>query len=197
MGVKLNKKQTVSLQKNTKFALLGLGWDANRKGGYNLDLDLTLFLVNANGVCEEAEDMIFYNNYDGPNGCVHHTGDDRTGDSSSDGDDEQIQIDFDKVPDRIEAMYAVVTIDRAEARRQVFKDANRAYVRVCKTEKFNATEGDEEVMYDMTKEFTYSTGMVAAKIYRNGRGWAFEALGEEFDGGLYTMCKRFGIEVDD
>ncbi len=57
---------------------------------------------------ENDEDFIFYNNLKHPSGAVEHLGDNRTGDG--DGDDEEILVDFSKMPNTIEKIAVTVTI---------------------------------------------------------------------------------------
>lgn len=89
MAVNLSKGQRVSLDKSVTLARIGLGWDTNRyDGGSDFDLDASVFLLGANGKVLRDEDFVFYNNLNGRNGAVVHTGDNRTGEG--DGDDEAI-----------------------------------------------------------------------------------------------------------
>ena len=53
-----------------------------------------------------------------PSEAVKHMGDNLTGEGE--GDDEQIQIDLDKIPGNIEKIAFTVTIYEAEQRRQNF-----------------------------------------------------------------------------
>ena len=63
MAVNLQKGQRVSLDKGMTMALIGLGWDSNRyDGGYDFDLDVSAFLLGADGKVARDEDFIFYNN---------------------------------------------------------------------------------------------------------------------------------------
>lgn len=202
MGVQLKKKQSISLRKNIACALCGLGWDAQKVPGKPaLDFDLSLFLLGDDMKVPDSNFMIFYNQLEDVNNgkvYVHHAGDDRTGDNSDDGDDEQIKIDLSNVPNVIKNIMVIVTISDAEKRRQVLKDAQRAYVRVCSTQNMEDTDGNEEVSIDLTDELGYETGIVAARIYRDEKGfWSFENVSEGFNGGLEELCDRYGVIVDD
>ncbi len=118
MAINLQKGQRVSLDKTMKFALVGLGWDTNRyDGGHDFDLDASVFMLGENGKLLRDEDFVFYNNLNGRDGAVVHTGDNLTGDG--DGDDEVIIINFDKIPSEIKKLAVCVTIHDAEARRVV------------------------------------------------------------------------------
>ncbi len=81
MAINLTKGQRVSLDDSMKLALVGLGWDTNRyDGGYDFDLDASAFLLGENGKLMRDEDFVFYNNLNGRDGAVIHTGDNTTGD---------------------------------------------------------------------------------------------------------------------
>ena len=76
MAVNLSKGQRVSLDKSVTLARIGLGWDTNKyDGGSDFDLDASVFLLGANGKVLRDEDFVFYNNLNGRNGAVVHTGD--------------------------------------------------------------------------------------------------------------------------
>ncbi len=97
-SISLKKGQKVDLTKTNpglSKVLVGLGWDTNRYDGQNdFDLDVSIFLVGANGKVSGAEDFVFYNNPKGANGAVEHLGDNRTGEGE--GDDEAIKVDLKK-----------------------------------------------------------------------------------------------------
>ena len=116
MGVNLSKGQRVSLDKNMTMALVGLGWDPNQyDGGFDFDLDASAFLLGKNGKVLKDEDFVFYGNQNARNGAVMSMGDDTSGGNSEDGDDEQIFIDFTKVPPEIEKIAITVTIYDSDA----------------------------------------------------------------------------------
>lgn len=127
MAINLQKGQRVSLDNSMKLALVGLGWDTNRyDGGSDFDLDASAFLLGENGKLLRDEDFVFYNNLNGRDGAVVHTGDNLTGDG--DGDDEVIMIDFSKIPSEIKKIAICVTIHDAEARHQNFGQVSNAYI---------------------------------------------------------------------
>ncbi len=75
-SISLKKGQKVDLTKTNpglSKVLVGLGRDTNRYDGQNdFDLDVSIFLVGANGKVSGAEDFVFYNNPKGANGAVEH-----------------------------------------------------------------------------------------------------------------------------
>ncbi|MCI8629948.1 MAG: TerD family protein [Firmicutes bacterium] len=194
MGINLSKGQRVNLEKSMTLALVGLGWDTNQyDGGYDFDLDAAAFLLGENGKVLKDEDFVFYNNLDGRNGAVVHTGDNLTGEGE--GDDEVILIDFTKVPDEIKKIAITVTIHEAVQRGQNFGQVSNAYVRVARRSNKDDMTGIEELKYDLMEEFSIETAIVVCEIYRHGNDWKFNAVGSGYQGGLEALCRSFGINV--
>ena len=192
MGINLSKGQRIDLTKTnpglTK-VIVGLGWDTNRyHGGYDFDLDASAFLTDSNSRVINDHDFIFYNNLVHPSGAVEHTGDNRTGEG--DGDDEQIKIDFSKVPSHVDWIAITVTIHDAEARNQNFGQVSNAFARVVDEE-----SGREILRFDLGEDFSVETAVVICELYRHNGDWKFNAVGSGFAGGLAALCRNFGLEV--
>lgn len=192
MGINLSKGQRIDLTKTNpglKKGIIGLGWDTNKySGGYDFDLDASAFLVGADGKVKNENDFIFYNNLQGGNGSIVHTGDNRTGEGE--GDDEQIIIEFDKVPSHIDKIAITVTIHDAPQRAQNFGQVSNAFVRLV-----DEDTNEEILRYDLAEEFSIETAVVFCELYRSGSDWKFNAIGSGFQGGLHALCTNYGLEV--
>ena len=194
MAINLQKGQRVSLDNSMKLALVGLGWDTNRyDGGFDFDLDASAFLLGENGKLLRDEDFVFYNNLNGRDGAVVHTGDNLTGDG--DGDDEVIMIDFSKIPSEIKKSAICVTIHDAEARRQNFGQVSNAYIRIAKLSDEFDTVGEPVLKFDLEEEFSIETALVVAEIYFKNGEWKFNAVAAGYQGGLEAICRSFGANV--
>lgn len=192
MTINLSKGQRIDLTKTNPGltrVIIGLGWDTNRyDGGHAFDLDASAFLTDKNGKCTQDLDFIFYNNLRHPSGSVEHTGDNRTGEG--DGDDEQIRIDFSKVPANIERIAITVTIHDAEMRNQNFGQVSNAFARVI-----NEDTNQELMRYDLGEDFSVETAVVICELYKHNGDWKFNAVGSGFSGGLAALCRNFGLDV--
>ena len=194
MAVNLSKGQKISLDKGMTLALVGLGWDTNRySGGAEFALDASAFLLGANGKVRKDEDFIFYGNLKSADGSVTHTGDNRTGEGE--GDDEVLYIDFTKVPADVERIAITVTIYEAQERGQNFGQVSNAYVRLARRSSENDSVGTEELRYDLGEDFSVETALVVCELYRSGATWKFNAVGAGYQGGLYALCKAYGVNV--
>ena len=191
MAISLTKGQSVSLSKtdpSLKNILVGLGWDARSTDGQDFDLDASVFMATENAKVPSDSYFIFYNQLVSPCGGVEHTGDNLTGDG--DGDDESVIVRLDKVESNIKSLFITVTIHDAEARRQNFGQVSNAFVRIV-----NNDTGDEIVRFDLSEDYSTETAMVFGEIYRHNGEWKFRAIGQGYAGGLYALCKQYGVNV--
>lgn len=186
---KVTKGQKVSLEKSMKMALVGLGWNTH------LDLDVSAFCLGANGLCSNDQDFVFYGNLTHPSGAVYSKGDTQGDDvdENDDGDQEQIYIEFNKVPAYVEKIVVAVTIYDKGA---TFGEVSNAYVRVAKVQSASDEIGETVIEYDLEEEFSTETAVLAAEIFRSGNEWKFGALGQGVEGGLAAVCANFGIDAE-
>lgn len=192
MAITLVKGQKIDLTKGNpglKKVIIGLGWDTNKySGGFDFDLDASVFLVGSNGKTNHDEDFIFYNNLEGRNKAVVHVGDNRTG--LGDGDDEQIVVTFGQMPTDVERIAVTVTIHEAIERSQNFGQVSNAYVHVL-----NEETGEEILRYDLGEDFSIETALVVCELYKHQGEWKFSAVGSGFQGGLAALCRNYGLDV--
>lgn len=174
--VDLSKGQKVTLTKEGGERLtlirMGLGWDPVRKAGLfgsrevQIDLDASAVMF-AGG---QPADVVFYNHLRSDDGSVQHSGDNRTG--QGEGDDEVIMVDLPRVPVHVDTIVFIVTSYEGHT----FEQVQNAFTRLV----------DHTTNAELAR-FTLSggkgpqhqhTGMVMAKVYRQGQDWKLQALGE-------------------
>jgi tellurium resistance protein TerD len=192
MAVSLSKGQKVDLTKTNPGLMnvvIGLGWDINKyDGGNDFDLDSSVFLLGENGKVSNETDFVFYNNPQGANGAVVHTGDNRSG--AGEDDDEQIKINLTGLPANIHRIAFTITIHDAEGRNQNFGQVSDSYVRI-----FNETSGEELIRYDLGEDFSIETAIVVGELYRHNNEWKFNAIGSGYQGGLAALATDFGLRI--
>ena len=190
MVVSLAKGQRVSLEKvapGLTEIFVGLGWDTKvTDGGFDYDLDASLFLLGSNEKLISDNHFIFYNNLTSPDPdkSVEHTGDNLTGDG--DGDDEVIKINLQKVPSDVQKIVVVVTIHDAEQRSQNFGQVDNAYVRIV-----DSKTNVEAARFDLTEDCSVETAMIMAELYRKNGEWRVNAVGAGYQGGLQALLDRY------
>ena len=209
MALNLNKGSKFNLSKDApklKIAGIGLGWDPNEEeNGPDFDLDVSAFLLSANGKVPADEYVVFYGSelvMDSPQGKRPYSGDtsvlgavDAIDGTESDGeDDEDMRIYFDKVWEGVEQIVITVSItkypnDKKKDNRtllQNFGMVNDCYIRVWDDE-----TGFEILRYYLNEQFINEDALVFGKFIRVGSSWEFVATGEKHTGSLNKLIELF------
>ncbi|NJK38973.1 MAG: TerD family protein [Oscillatoriales cyanobacterium RM2_1_1] len=188
MAINLKKGDRISLTKEAPGltqAKVGLGWDVNATDtGSAFDLDVSVFMLGANGKIPDERYFVFYNNLQSLDGSVQSMGDSRTGEGS--GDDETITVDLPKVNSAIQEMLFVVTIHEAETRRQNFGQIRNAYIRID-----DAMTQSEVVLYDLDEDFSRETAVEFGRLYMKDGEWRFQAVGQGYNSGLASFVEKY------
>lgn len=182
MSVSLSKKQSVSLTKTNpglQNIFMGLGWDAAKpKGGFfskffssneteDIDLDASCLMFDSN---KKLVDTVWFCQLKSVDGSIYHSGDNRTG--AGDGDDEVININLAKVPEKVTTLVFVITSFTG----QTFNEIDSATCRVV-----NKDNNKEVVTYTLSEKGK-NTAQIMAKVYRDNGEWHIQAIGEPTDG---------------
>ncbi|MEV1133935.1 TerD family protein [Rhodococcus coprophilus] len=170
--VSLVKGQKVTLRKEGGVALtylrMGLGWDPIEKRGLfgnrsaDVDLDASAVLFADHNIV----DVAYYGQLQSKDGSVQHQGDNLTGEGA--GDDEVVLVDLTRIPAHITTVMFVVTSYKGHS----FEQVQNAFCRLV-----DGTTNAELARYTMQGGMPF-TGMVMAKVYREGNSWKLQAIGE-------------------
>ncbi len=164
---------------------VGLGWDTNQSDtGQDFDLDASAFILDENKKILSDEYFVFYNNLKSPDEAVEHTGDNLTGEG--DGDDECIRIDLSKINSRATEICFVVTIHKADERRQNFGQVRNSFIRIYKT-----NTGEEIAKYELEEDFSVETAVEFGRLYKRNGTWKFEAVGIGYKQGLESFLNKY------
>ena len=198
MAISLSKGQKVSLTKEKpglSEIFVGLGWDeVKQKKGFfsnlingtpqDIDCDASVYLLE-NGKLKSDNDVVFFNNLTHYSGAVTHHGDNLTG--GGDGDDEQVSINLKKVPASINKIVIAVNIYKGKERKQHFGLVENAFIRVV-----DKSNNSELCRYNLTDDYSGSTGVIFGEVYRDGDEWKFNAVGEGIQASyINDISKRF------
>lgn len=208
MAISLQKGQGVSLKKSENElseVTIGLGWDVNDEGigGFlgkllakkpeEYDLDAVAFLLDVNGkVVDLGEsgdkggptlkngDVIFFNSMTHKTGAIWLTGDNRTG--AGDGDDEQIVVKLDQLPQQYKKVLFVVQIYQGIKKNQNFSKIKNAFIRAV--DKNNR----EMCRFNLSGDTTYANcrSLLFAELDRQGSEWKFNAIGKPYPGDSFV-----------
>lgn len=188
MTINLKKGEGINLSKESpglKKAGVGLGWDVNASDtGDQFDLDVSVFMLGANGKIPSEKFFVFYNNLESADGAVMSSGDSRTGKGS--GDDETIRIDLEKVDSSIQEIVFIVTIFQAEARRQNFGQVRNSFIRI-----YDETTQTEITRYELEEDFARETAIEIGRLSKSGNEWQFLAVGQGYNSDLESFVAQY------
>lgn len=199
--VNLSKKgATISLSKaasdsgiaNLKRLVVGLNWNTNKyDGGYDFDLDTSVFLRGEDGKVRSEAGFVFYGNLKAPG--VEHMGDNKSGGKGTSewGDSENIVIDLSQIDPNDKYITFVTTIHMAAQRNQRFGMVEDANVRIM-----DADTGIEIIHVDITEDFSVETALVVGELYRHDGGWKFKNISSGYEVGLEKICADYGLQVE-
>lgn len=190
--INLVKGQKVDLTKanpRLNVVTVGLGWDPvqSNKGLFkkmftNIDCDASVFMLK-NDRLESAKDIISFTRLKSKCGSVQHSGDNLTG--KGDGDDEQIVVRLQEVPETFNRLVFVVNIFGAKLKKQHFGLIQNAYIRIF-------DEQNDLVRFNLSDDYTNQTALIVGEIYRHQGEWKFNAVGTgTTDKNIDELAKRY------
>ena len=141
----------------------------------NIDCDAWLALLE-DGKLKDKKNVVYYRNKDliiSGKSVIHHHGDNLTGDG--DGDDEQITINLDELPERFDSIVIGVTIYRGKEKNQSFGCIKNTFIRVVDTHNdFEICRFNQSEMAENKDAITF----IPCKLYKDKGEWQFKAIGE-------------------
>jgi len=199
LAVSLRKGQKVDLTKTNKGLqniMVGLGWDPIEpkkgfwsnlfsSGNQEIDCDASVLLLDSVGKLRQLEHVVYYDQLKSPCGSVRHQGDNITGDGE--GDDEQISIALNQIPQNIHRLVFIVNIYDGQKRKQDFGLIQNAFIRVV-----NPESNQELLRFNLTENYAGKTALIVGEVFRQDNEWHFEAIGQGTnDAMLINVVRRY------
>ncbi|MCZ0899726.1 TerD family protein, partial [Microcoleus sp. HI-ES] len=116
------------------------------------------------------------------------SGDNQTGQTQ--GDDETIDVNLEKVTAAVEEMVFVVTIHDAQAKHQNFSQIRNAFIRL-----YDRETDSELARYDLTEAFSEETAVEFGRLYKKDAAWRFQAVGQGYKAGLQSFVDKYHSEI--
>jgi tellurium resistance protein TerD len=148
---------------------------------------------------DSDDHMIYFKQPVGPNSCVLHSGDNRTG--ISNGDNEVITVDFDKVSSSCtdsDSVMIFVTIFEPDAignpisetkATQNFSMLNNAYINI-----YDEITNELILGYELSSSFKGCTALHVGNFRKNEWGtWNFEIVGVGFNLNILSISKHLKV----
>lgn len=178
----MQKGQKVSLESGgVLFQIKAcLGWNVTNNA---CDVDVSAFLLNANGKVPGDSWFVFYGQEKSPDGSAVFSTD-------SGADREIISIDFKRLNPEIRKIVFVLTIHEAFERHLNFSMLKDAYVRII-----DPASNQELASFQMDEYYSNVTSMMIGEIYKHNNVWKFNAIGNGVAKDLAGLCGLYGVHV--
>lgn len=161
--------------------VVGFGWRLIEGRGPVTELVPSAIVCDESGHALSDEHLVFFNQLATPDGAVTYV---------DGGDEEQIELDLSKVPEKVDKIVFVVYADPDLRNPGNFGAVRGAYVRLADR------SGSELVRYDIEEgSGNEVTAMIFGEVYRHRGAWKVRAVGQGYSTGLTGVAKDFGVAI--
>lgn len=179
-GARFNISQAAP---DLKKMAIALGWLVT-EAGESYEIDVSAFMLGADGQIPNDEYLIFYNNLKSCDGSVLQSIPDK-----NNGNQENKTIYgviLDKIHPEIQEITFAVTIHESQKINANFSNIKSAFIKIC-----NLDTGSELVRYELTENFSRETAVEFGRLYRKSGEWRFQAVGEGYQAGLQSLVDKY------
>ena len=149
--------------------MVGVGWDPD-SGAHNMDVDASVVVLSSDN---SEHDLVYFSNKEHSSGCVIHHGDNLTGESGiQDEDDENISVYLNKVPNQRDKLVFVLNIYNCDDRGQTLDKVKNLYIKL-----YDPDSKKTLIQYRVNGNMGNDTGIVIGMAYRKNGSWTFKAIG--------------------
>ena len=162
---------------------IALGWQVT-EAGQSYDIDVSAFMLGADGKIPNDQYFIFYNNLQSYDSSVLQSIPDPKNRSK---ENKTIYgVILERVNPEIEEITFVVTIHEADQINANFSNIRNSFIKIC-----NLDTGTELVRYELTENFSRETAVEFGRLYRKNGEWRFQAVGEGYQAGLQSFVDKY------
>ncbi|MEY8235530.1 TerD family protein [Lachnospiraceae bacterium 66-29] len=179
---KIQKGQKIALDPSRQVRKIQvcLGWNVTNP---QCDLDVSAFILGANGKVLGDDWFVFYGQEDSPDRSVHFSLSNHT-------DREYISVDFGRLNPAAAKIVFVLTINEAFTHKLNFSMVKDAYIRIL-----NAENHQELVSFQMTDYYPNVISMMIGEIYLYHGTWKCNAIGNGVARDLEGLCQLYGVQT--
>jgi len=186
MAMQLSKGERFNISKEApdlKKMAIALGWQVT-EAGQSYDIDVSAFMLGADGKVPNDKYFIFYNNLQSCDGSVLQS----IPEKNNRGQENKTiyGVILDKINPQIEEITFAVTIHEAEKINANFSNIKSAFIKIC-----NLDTGIELVRYELKENFTRETAVEFGRLYRKNGEWKFQAVGQGYQAGLQSFVDKY------
>ena len=121
-----------------------------------------------------------------PDFSVHGSIDDTSGEVSEGGDDENMNIDLNRVSKDIKEIIIVASIYEYDVRNQNFGQVDDSYISI-----YDEISNTELYKFELNEDYSICTAIEFCRIYRRGVDWKVQAIGKGHPDGLNSLVSKY------
>ncbi|MEG5057225.1 TerD family protein [Microcoleus sp. A2-C5] len=184
--MQLSKGERFNISKEApdlKKMAIALGWQLT-EAGKSYEIDVSAFMLGADGKVPNDKYLIFYNNLQSSDGSVLQS----IPENNNPGKENKTiyGVILEKVNPEIVEITFVVTIHEAQKVNANFSNIINSFVKIV-----NLDTGIELVRYELKENFTRETAIEFGRLYRKNGEWRFQAVGEGYQAGLQSFVDKY------
>ncbi|MEG4457237.1 TerD family protein [Microcoleus sp. N9_A1] len=162
---------------------IALGWQVTETG-QSYEIDVSAFMLGADGKLPNDKYFIFYNNLQSCDGSVVQS----IPDKNNRGQENKsiYGVILEKINPEIEEITFAVTIHEADKIKASFSNIKNAFIKLT-----NLDTGSELVRYELKENFSRETAVEFCRLYRKNGEWRFQAVGEGYQAGLQSLVDKY------
>ncbi|WP_333345972.1 TerD family protein [Microcoleus sp. LAD1_D1] len=162
---------------------IALGWQMT-EAGQSYEIDVSAFMLGADGKLPNDKYFIFYNNLQSCDGSVLQS----ISDKNNRGQENKsiYGVILEKINPEIEEITFAVTIHKADKIKANFSNIKNSFIKIC-----NVDTGNELVRYELKDNFSRETAVEFGRLYRKNGEWRFQAGGEGYQAGLQSLVDKY------
>ncbi len=186
MATQLTKGERFNISQEApdlKKMAIALGWQVT-EAGQSYDIDVSAFMLGADGKIPNDQYFIFYNNLQSFDGSVLQSiPENPTGDREH---KTIYGVILDRVNPEIQEITFVVTIHEAQKINANFSKIKNAFIKIS-----NLDTGSQLVRYELKENFSLETAIEFGRLYRKNGEWRFQAVGQGYQAGLQSFVDKY------
>lgn len=121
-----------------------------------------------------------------PDFSIHGSVDDTSGNVSDGGDDENLNIDLNKISHLVKEIVIVASIYEYDIRNQNFGQVDDSYISI-----YDENSNSELYKYELNEDFSICTAIEFCRIYKRGSEWKVQATGIGHKDGLNNLVSKY------
>jgi tellurium resistance protein TerD len=149
------------------------------------NLVVATLLCDAAGQALSDEHFVFFNQLSTPDLSVEQLR------RAVGADTEQVEVDLPKVPDDVQRIVVVASVNEGTPARRQLGQLREAVVRVLDQRDDSELVRSENLAPALSTE----TGLVLAELYRYGGDWKFRVIGQGYADGIKAMATDYGVAL--